>query len=720
MKFFIFGITFYFRLCFCQITHFNKTFFLNNHTNNEQSILHKSNPNKKHDGFLFQLTKEYEPYDLEKIIIVYQYGECSQIKNDGLKKVEHEDSVTSNKKILFWNQRSRDEAFRQFEWSIRKLYKEYVSTMNVIKNIRSFNINSVTNFRSLIDKKSEQIPFPPLQSKYYKTINMEVVKVPSFMTAKEMINLTNTIPCVFNAVKDYEKKMFHNTDINETFETLNESMFITLLEPTFVKKSKEEINKKTTTTTTHTNTTKQVNHNITKTNKNVNTMEANGYRNLSILRNSFSGNFFNFLKPKESVLIPNDPLFSNQWYLLSNNKFGIDAQRGWSMLHPSKSYPVIAVVDDGCDLFHPDIASKLWKNPNEICDDGIDNDQNGYIDDCYGWDWTENDNDMFSSDSNHGTAVAGVVAASTNNRKGIAAVCWECKIMCLRFIKEEKGIISHEVAALDYAVTMGAKISINSYGGYGWSALEHEIIRRLDNLGHLMICSAGNDNLKINMLVNQFHTPSSYQLSNIVSVSSSLRSGAKHPSGNYGNNYVDMFAPGASILSVYKKNQYRSYHGTSFSAPLVAGIAALVWAQNPSLSHRDVRQVLLKSCRPSKELTGLCKCNGVISLSRALENVATFKTQTMTYNGRKSLRSLRFNPFQQATPVTNFLQPFSTQTNKTNEKTMFQPNLTEAHATLKRLEEDASYHLTHGIHKFVKSLVRWVPITPLTAFLLVN
>jgi hypothetical protein len=142
-------------------------------------------------------------------------------------------------------------------------------------------------------------------------------------------------------------------------------------------------------------------------------------------------------------------------------------------------------------------------------------------------DWTENDNNMFSSDSDHGTAVAAVVAASTNNRRGIAAVCWDCKIMCLRFIKEERGIISHEVAALDYAVTMGAKISINSYGGYGlsyrfsclvnklllkkkivvivntfrWSALEHEIIRRLDKLGHLMICSAGNDNLKIDLLV---------------------------------------------------------------------------------------------------------------------------------------------------------------------------------------------------------------------------
>jgi hypothetical protein len=315
------------------MTNFNTSFFLNHHKSNEESIFHKSRNKEKQESLVPKATKGYEDYDLEKIIIVYKYGECSQLTNDGIKKVESENSLISNKTILLWNQRSRDEAFRQFEWRVRKLYEEYVSMKGVRNNIRSFNINSVKNFRSLIVKKDGHVPFPPLRSKYYKTINIEVVQVPTFMTAKEMINITNSIPCVFNAIKDYEKKIFYNTARNKTIEKLNDITFMNSMEPILIEKNKRERDEKTTTITTYTNQTKQVNQNITKNIKHNNATEENAYRDLSILRRSFVKNLFNLFKPKESTLVPNDPLFSSQWYLLSSNKYGIDAQRGWNMLH---------------------------------------------------------------------------------------------------------------------------------------------------------------------------------------------------------------------------------------------------------------------------------------------------------------------------------------------------------------------------------------------------
>ncbi|KAF8820890.1 subtilisin SUB7 [Cardiosporidium cionae] len=124
-------------------------------------------------------------------------------------------------------------------------------------------------------------------------------------------------------------------------------------------------------------------------------------------------------------------------------------------------------MPSGCNLAHPEFANKVWVNPGEICNDGIDNDGNGFIDDCHGWDFVNNDNVAEPSSSGHGTASASIIAATSNNGIGISGICWGCVIMCLKFIGEGHGTVSDQVQAIDYAVRMGARISNNSYGGYG-------------------------------------------------------------------------------------------------------------------------------------------------------------------------------------------------------------------------------------------------------------
>ncbi|OEH77105.1 uba ts-n domain-containing protein [Cyclospora cayetanensis] len=164
---------------------------------------------------------------------------------------------------------------------------------------------------------------------------------------------------------------------------------------------------------------------------------------------------------------PNDPIFRKQWNLHDASPFGIHAEKAWRLWNGDQRPMVIAVIDSGCDLSHPDLKDKRWKNPGEICGDGIDNDNNGFIDDCYGWDFVNNNGEVRPDSSGHGTGAAGVLGSVANNLVGMVGVCWGCQIMCLKFIGRGQGSVSNQVQAIDYAVKMGAWISNNSYGGYG-------------------------------------------------------------------------------------------------------------------------------------------------------------------------------------------------------------------------------------------------------------
>jgi len=166
-------------------------------------------------------------------------------------------------------------------------------------------------------------------------------------------------------------------------------------------------------------------------------------------------------------VIPNDPSFGEQWALNNTGQNGgtpdadIDAPEAWDITTGDTNI-VVGVIDSGIDYLHPDLAANIWTNWDEIPDNGVDDDNNGYIDDIHGWDFFSNDNNPMD-EFNHGTHVAGIIGAVGNNNQGVAGVSLKVKIMPLRFIGNGWGMTSGAISALEYAVDNDAKITNNSW-----------------------------------------------------------------------------------------------------------------------------------------------------------------------------------------------------------------------------------------------------------------
>ena len=247
--------------------------------------------------------------------------------------------------------------------------------------------------------------------------------------------------------------------------------------------------------------------------------------------------------------MPNDTDFHELWGLHNQGQTGgmhdadIDVPEAWNITVGSKSV-VIAVIDTGVAYNHPDINPNLWRNSGEIyCDDSIDNDNNGFIDDCYGWDFIGNDN--YPMDYNgHGTHVAGIIAAYGNNNEGTSGVMWEAQIMPIRIVGiNGTGTTSDAVSAIQYADKNGAKIINLSWGSNNFSYILKDAI---ESSNALVVCAAGN-NSNNNDLSPDY--PASYSSSNIISVAASDSNDQLAFFSNYGHTSVDLAAPGINIFS---------------------------------------------------------------------------------------------------------------------------------------------------------------------------
>lgn len=315
-----------------------------------------------------------------------------------------------------------------------------------------------------------------------------------------------------------------------------------------------------------------------------------------------------------SVFNPNDCHYPKQW-AHTDVKYGVKTPLAWNLWTGGRSNFVVALIDSGVDYKHKDLMGQFWQNPGETnCYDGIDDDENGYVDDCMGWDWIENDN-LPQDQNGHGTSSAGIIAGVANNSIGITGVCWGCKLMVLRTLdKDIKGTISGFIKALDYAISHGAKVSNNSYGGRGsvYAGLE-DAVKRADAKNMLMIAAAGNygsnnDNSK------QPTYPASYPYKNIISVAASDTNGMLASFSCYGPKTVDVAAPGVNIWTTALRGTYSPMDGTSFSAPFVTGAAALLWSQYPLLSSEQVKALILMSADDSlRKWTGY----GLLNIGRA-------------------------------------------------------------------------------------------------------
>ena len=171
----------------------------------------------------------------------------------------------------------------------------------------------------------------------------------------------------------------------------------------------------------------------------------------------------------------------------------VNAPEAWNTITGDPT-TVVAVIDEGVDINHPDLRNNIWTNPGETAGDGIDNDSNGYVNDVNGWDFIHKDASVFDAadGDEHGTHVAGTIAAEGNNSDGVVGVTWKAKIVPLKFLGSGGGYTSGAVEALNYAVNKGAKISNNSWGGGGYSQALAGAINRADAGGRLFVAAAGN------------------------------------------------------------------------------------------------------------------------------------------------------------------------------------------------------------------------------------
>lgn len=305
-------------------------------------------------------------------------------------------------------------------------------------------------------------------------------------------------------------------------------------------------------------------------------------------------NFYRYLH-----MIPNDPRFGEMWGLNNNGQTGgtpdadIDAPAAWNIAVGSATV-VVAVVDSGIDLTHPDLVANLYTNPGESLN-GLDDDGNGFIDDIRGWDFVDNDNDPTDTTvvcASHGTHTAGTIGAVGNNGIGVTGVAQSVKIMPLRVFRAVLIFCSAEdsdlLEAMDYIKRMNVPISNNSWGGGPFSQLMRDAIGATRGL---FVASAGNDSSNNDTTPSY---PASYDATNIIAVAATTHTDALASFSNFGVTSVDIGAPGEDILSTIRNGSYGLLSGTSMSAPHVTGAAAVLLGHDPTATAHELRARLIR------------------------------------------------------------------------------------------------------------------------------
>jgi thermitase len=297
----------------------------------------------------------------------------------------------------------------------------------------------------------------------------------------------------------------------------------------------------------------------------------------------------------ESVLM-NDPAIHKMWGLEKAN--ALDA---WQLSQGSRDI-IVAVVDTGIDVNHPDLKNNLWRNPGETGKDsqgrdkatnGIDDDNNGYIDDVHGWNFVHNNNHI-KDNHDHGTHIAGIIGAEGGNNFGITGIAPKVSIMVLKYYdpNSDGDNLVNTIKAFEYAVQMNAHIINYSGGGKQFSQKEFEVVKKAEQKGILFVAAAGNEHS--NSDINKYY-PADYELDNIISVTAIDPDLKVLPTSNYGVRTVDIAAPGENIYSTKPDGKFGHMTGTSQATAFVSGVAALLMAHNRDFDAKSVRKYILNT-----------------------------------------------------------------------------------------------------------------------------
>jgi subtilisin family serine protease len=287
--------------------------------------------------------------------------------------------------------------------------------------------------------------------------------------------------------------------------------------------------------------------------------------------------------PAAAAGLPDDALAPEQWQLRSP----LDLPDAWD--RSAGEGVIVAVVDTGVDLSHPDLRDNLWTNPREIAGNGVDDDGNGYVDDVHGYDFASHSPDPTDQDG-HGTAVAGAIAARGNNHIGVSGVAPRARIMALK-VSDGTGPAPAEAVAeaIRYATANGARIVNVSLNSPDSSPAVEEAVRAATAAGVLVVASAGNQGQDLGAAPSY---PASYD--GVLGVGAVNRAGQVAPYSNTGAG-VDILAPGDDILSTGAGGDYATRSGTSMAAAEVSGALALVAAAQPDAAGPQLAGTLLST-----------------------------------------------------------------------------------------------------------------------------
>lgn len=276
---------------------------------------------------------------------------------------------------------------------------------------------------------------------------------------------------------------------------------------------------------------------------------------------------------------------------------------------------VIAVIDGGVDQSHPSLINRIYVNDKEIPNNGIDDDQNGLVDDVRGFDFSSGKPQGVISD--HGTHVAGIIAAEPKDSP-MLGVAPESKILPISiFGGVYGGGLETAIMALKYAEIQGAKVVNASWGGDFCSESLREAILSLSEKDILFIDASGNRGADLALYPEY---PAAFNLANQITVGASMPSGLMAAFSNYGYNLVQVLAPGEQILSTVSESSWGISSGTSMASPFVSGLAALLWSSHPESTMEQIKQAILRSIKEPQEYTPVV-AKGRVNAVKALEQL---------------------------------------------------------------------------------------------------
>ncbi len=382
-------------------------------------------------------------------------------------------------------------------------------------------------------------------------------------------------------------------------------------------------------------------------------MQTDPFKLLAAIKNHPAVKYAQFNAHVDIRSVPNDDLLCQQWQYQNEGISGkydadIDALEAWSITTGGTTVEgdeiVVAILDGGVNLNHPDLEDNIWTNKGEIPNNNIDDDNNGYVDDYYGWNFNERNNDITNQalGSWHGTPVAGIIGAKGNNGIGVSGVNWKVKLMMLAANEEVDDIIE----AYDYILQLRKKyndtngqegafiVATNASIGIGGAQpTDHPIWCEMYNLlgqeGILSVAATANASIDVDQVGD---LPTTCTSDFLITVTNTTVDDELDSFAAYGTTHIDLGAPGNGTFTLTNEDDYGRFGGTSAASPHVAGAVALLYStpipqfinevkQNPTKAALLIKKSILDGTDPLNDLHLKSVSGGRLNLHQSLVNL---------------------------------------------------------------------------------------------------